>query len=101
MNGYDLAVGNVLSPGSWVNIVGTVDGSGLMNLYENGALIGTKNAGTNVANLSFSNNYIGKSNWAGDSTWDGKISNVQIYNRALTASEATQNFNAVRSRYGM
>jgi len=31
----------------------------------------------------------------------GRISNTQIYNRALTASEVQQNFNATRSRFGI
>jgi hypothetical protein len=31
--------------------------------------------------------------------WSGRISNVQIYNRALTASEVLQNYNAQRTRY--
>jgi hypothetical protein len=36
------------------------------------------------------------------STWlNGKIGNVQIYNRALSASEVQQNFNALRGRYGI
>lgn len=33
--------------------------------------------------------------------WDGKISNVKIYNRVLTASEVTQNYNALKGRYGL
>jgi hypothetical protein len=33
--------------------------------------------------------------------WNGKISNTQIYNRNLTASEVRQNFNALRGRYGI
>jgi len=31
----------------------------------------------------------------------GNLSNIQIYNRALTASEIQQNFNATRSRFGI
>jgi hypothetical protein len=31
----------------------------------------------------------------------GRVSNTQIYNRALTAAEVQQNFNATRSRYGI
>jgi len=31
---------------------------------------------------------------------DGKIAIVQVYNRALTASEVLQNFNAVKDRFG-
>jgi len=31
--------------------------------------------------------------------WDGKVSNVKIYNRALTASEIQQNYNVLKERY--
>jgi hypothetical protein len=30
----------------------------------------------------------------------GNISNVQIYNRALSATEVLQNYNATKSRFG-
>lgn len=33
--------------------------------------------------------------------WNGRIANSQIYNRALTAAEIQQNFNALRGRYGI
>jgi hypothetical protein len=32
---------------------------------------------------------------------NGKISVAQIYNRALSADEVSQNFNALRGRYGI
>ena len=31
----------------------------------------------------------------------GKISNTKIYNKALSAAEVSQNFNALRGRYGI
>ena len=31
--------------------------------------------------------------------WNGKISNVQIYNRALSATEVLQNYNALKGRF--
>jgi hypothetical protein len=42
----------------------------------------------------------------GGATWipryfTGRISNVQLYNRVLTAAEIQQNFNANRSRFGI
>jgi hypothetical protein len=37
----------------------------------------------------------------GSNTFSGKISNAQIYNRALTATEVVQNFNALRNRFGL
>jgi hypothetical protein len=33
--------------------------------------------------------------------WNGNISNVQIYNRALSATEIAQNYNALKSRFGL
>ena len=38
--------------------------------------------------------------WSNNTWWlNGNISKVSIYNRALTATEITQNFNATKSRY--
>jgi len=31
----------------------------------------------------------------------GKVSSVEIYNRALSSSEVEQNFNALKGRYGI
>jgi hypothetical protein len=41
--------------------------------------------------------------WAGGTgyAWLGKIPVVQFYNRALSAAEITQNFNAQRNRFGV
>jgi len=44
---------------------------------------------------------IGKTGWDNIHYWNGKISNVQIYNRELTSAEVQQNFNAQRGRYGI
>jgi hypothetical protein len=33
--------------------------------------------------------------------WKGNISAFSVYNRPLTATEAAQNFNALRGRYGL
>ena len=37
----------------------------------------------------------------GSGYFNGRISNARIYNKALTAAEVTQNFNALRGRYGI
>jgi hypothetical protein len=39
--------------------------------------------------------------YQGGSTFNGNISSVKIYNRALTAAEIQQNFNALRGRFGI
>ena len=37
----------------------------------------------------------------GDAYMNGKVSTTKFYNRALSASEIQQNFNATRGRYGI
>jgi hypothetical protein len=60
-----------------------------------------------VASGSVTNDYtltqigIGDFPISGSEPWSGRIPQVSIYNRALTASEIQQNFNALRSRYGI
>ena len=36
-----------------------------------------------------------------DEFWKGKIAVAQIYNRALSASEVLQNYNATKGRFGL
>jgi hypothetical protein len=41
--------------------------------------------------------------WAGGSTyaWQGPISIVMMYNRALNVSEVVQNYEATKTRFGL
>lgn len=72
-----------------------------MNFYVNG--INVWNAGAPSASLG-STVEIGRANYnagAGSRYFIGDISQVSIYNRALSAVEIQQNFNAHRGRYGI
>ena len=101
-NNYDTEYGTV-STNTWYHIAMTVDSSGI-KFYINGSLvgsntwIGTAGAPTTTTNLSLGY-YPG--NTAGGQYYDGEISQVSIYNKALTASEIQQNYNALRGRYGI
>lgn len=64
--------------------------------------------GTYSQSISFTANvqpsanlFIGMSQHSAGQCFSGKIANAQIYNRALTASEIQQNFNALRGRFGI
>ena len=82
------------------NFVGTYDGTRL-KLYENGILMQTGSFfNSNVSNSS-ANLLIGMGGGRDTYAWNGNISNTQIYNRALTESEVTQNYNALKDRYGL
>jgi hypothetical protein len=89
--GYCRATGAIDT--SWHFWVVTV-GGGYCNIYKDNTLV-TNNAAYNTlpAAGSWSNMYIGKSNWA-DAAFEGGIAELAFYNRALTSTEATQNYNA-------
>jgi hypothetical protein len=74
----------------------TFDGS-LENVYIDNALKGSKTTSLAIIPGDFN---IGSR--AGSSEFlNSGISNFVIYNRALTQAEITQNFNALRGRYGI
>ena len=68
-------------------------------IYRNGYLEGTQ-ATTGTADWS-QGLRIGYWSAGGGYAYSGKIGSVKFYNRALTAAEVTQEFNALRGRYGL
>jgi hypothetical protein len=107
----------------WVNIGYTYNGSSpanatdalnSMNFYINGQLTtsgkanesGVDGFNTTTETISYdsSQRFRVASRWASGSYSQGSLlttSNISIYNRALTASEIQQNFNATRGRFGV
>lgn len=83
---------------TWYNVVGTYDGSN-MRIYVNGVLKNTRaqtgTLGTNSITAKIGT-YQGT-----NYNLTGRIANVCIYNRALSASEIKNNFEATRDRYGI
>jgi len=77
--------------------VGTYDSNNL-KLYRNGSLVNTV---AWINGMNHSSPTLQIASQGSSYPWDGKISNVKIYNKALTENEVTQNFNATRSRYGL
>ena len=88
---------NLLGTNRWLHIVSTFAGTSLINYVNTTASSPVTATGFNFSNSNFS---IGlKLNYPGENYFDGKVSIARIYNRALTASEIQQNFNATKSRY--
>jgi len=87
-----------ISTSQWAHIVGTYT-SGSRNLYINGVLVASDSlsatVGTNSGGIT-----IGSYN-SGGYFYNGSIGTVKVYNRALSAAEILQNFNANRSRFGI
>lgn len=84
--------------GTWGFYCIVYDGANV-KIYRNGVFEGQQ-ATTGTANWLQGMKIGG---WvSGDSyAYDGKIGSVSMYNRALTADEVKQNFNALRGRYGI
>lgn len=87
---------------TWFHIVGTYDGSTLTQ-YNNGSVTGSTLSYSGTPSSGGVTRIARR--WddttASTNLFPGDISVVRIYNRALTADEVSQNFNALRNRYGI
>ena len=91
----------------WHVIMYTFDGQ-YFKMYLDGVNVDTLNIGS-VVTMSYSvNNSLIIGAEAGSaatpdpgSYYNGRISSVNIYNTALSAAEVSQNYNAVKSRFGL
>jgi hypothetical protein len=79
------------------NFCGTYDGANI-KLYLNGALIATKAQTGTIVNTG-----IGRISGYDSNTevWNGNIATFSIYNRALSAAEISQNYEATRTKFGL
>ena len=75
------------------------DGTTVYNIFNGQILSNFLSNSYNPGNPS--EILIGAENTGGGNVWDGSISNTTYYQRALTAAEVTQNFNAQRNRFGI
>lgn len=80
---------------------------GELKIYLNGSNSGiTTSSVTTVDNTLFYNNTngflaIGRDGDSANANFNGRIAQVLIYNRALSAAEVLQNYNALKSRFGL
>jgi hypothetical protein len=84
---------------TWYHVAATYNGT-TVSLYLNGVLKSSVSQTSQVNTLAASL-AIGRMNYTNLARFIGNIPIVQIYNRALTAAEVKQNFDAHRSRFGI
>jgi hypothetical protein len=102
VNNTSLNTTATISTGAWINLVGTWQPSTYMGLYRNGTLNASRNTtvpaaiNTQIANLQIGRRSNNNTDW-----WNGEIAQVLFYNRPLTATEVSQNFEATRRRFGV
>lgn len=97
--GNDMGGSKVLSAGTWYNITFTYNnGSKLKTTYVNGIFDAS---GGSVGYSGVGSNFtIGRYPWGGTYLY-GSLPVIQFYTRELSAAEVSQNFNALRGRYGI
>lgn len=82
----------------WHHAVGTYDGVNV-KLYVNSDLQ-LSTASSTVPTRSNSGIYLMR-RWDAAEYYGGQLSTIKIYNRALSAQEVLQNYNATKRRYGL
>ena len=93
------STGVTFTDNTWFNMSMTFNSSFNTNVYINSTLTNTQ---TSSNPGGFWNQFtIGKYGNYGSFYSKGNFSIVQIYNRALSASEILQNYNAQKSRFGL
>lgn len=100
--GVDQGITN-LNTETWYNLTLCYHGSSLdFDMYVNGNLDKSANASLDSPWSAATTNFARLGTWY-NSQWDysGHISNVQVYNRALSADEVLQNYNALKGRFGL
>ncbi len=90
---------NTWSNTLWYNMVVTWDTSANTSKVYIGGIL--DNTGTATNSTSTGTFEIGRSPGGLTQLWYGNIASVKYYNRVLTATEITQNYNALKSRFGL
>ena len=97
---------SVITYGNWYNVVQVWDRTNYeLKVYVNNNLVRTVTLVSNVGLVDSTAGFIGMQGTDPDGSYarkfNGKISVVRLYEKVLTASEITQNYNALKGRYGL
>jgi hypothetical protein len=96
--GWRVTTNYSLTPNNWYYIVGTYDGNTL-NMYVNNSLVATANyTGTPI---SSDGGIRLMRRWDLGDYWDGYLSTVGIYDKALDSTQISSIWNSTKSRYGL
>jgi hypothetical protein len=87
-----------LSNNTWYNLTMTYNGTAFIGYINGTQEFSVAKTGTCTSNGGL---VIGYTTGGEDAPFSGKIASVSIYNHTLSATEVSQNFNALRGRYGI
>lgn len=87
-----------LTANIWTYLTFTWNNS-VASVYINGTL---DSSGSAANPINYASPNLSIARWsAGGRNWNGRIGNFTAYSRVLSATEISQNFNALRGRYGI
>tara|TARA_B100001939_G_scaffold231791_1_gene199666 strand:- start:3191 stop:4351 length:1161 start_codon:yes stop_codon:yes gene_type:complete len=99
INGTSITGDTTIATGTWYHAVFTRDSSGAAKIYLNGAQDATGTISTATPlNTDFE---IGGSTVLNSREFTGNIAVVKVYNKVLSATEVTQNYNAYKKRFNL
>ena len=101
---YTITTDSSLVVDTWYLVSVVYDGSEAaadrIKIYVNGTLKSTSVSGTIATSLTSATSTFELGRLVGIGRyWDGNIANGQLYNKALTAAEVLQNYNATKERF--
>ena len=101
-NDIFVSTASFINTNNWYQIVGTFV-SGSQRLYINAAQVATGTATGTIAtnNSGMSIGVLGGYSGARTYYYNGNIAIVRVYNKVLSQSEVTQNYNALKGRFGI
>ena len=85
---------------TWYNAVVIRKADNTFDFYYNGIKQTLRSGDTTPISGSYNINAVG-SIGSGGRYWNGNIASVQIYNRALSAAEVKQNYDALKTRFNL
>ena len=86
-----LEASSYITTDTWTFVTFTIDSSGNAKIYKN-VILQASGALAVPASVNRATSYIGKSNWP-DVYFNGKMSDIRVYNVALTANQISQLYN--------
>ena len=86
---------NTINLNSWNYFCATYE-SGTVSVYTNGVFSNSNSLSLNTASSVL---YIGRGLFAGYNYFNGKVSQVSLYDKALTADEIRRNYLSTKERY--
>lgn len=74
-----------IATGAWGHFAVTINGTNV-KMYKNGSLVSNTTSGQSLRNATRSINYLGRSNWAADGYYQGKLDEIAIANTPRDAN---------------